>query len=243
MTHSLRVLLDAMTSPDPTIRDGWAYEELAEGITSGQFASSVDLIRRTALVHLRAEQVQARTFAPLILTWLVAAGDRDRDAFESVSAWYLAETDTRGYDEQLGWLHAVAHGADYLGECARAGIASGSEVLPLLARRVIAPGGVWRDQEDARIAHAAVLALATCDAAQATGWLMLISEALDQFENSAATGRPPAWLHNVYATCATLYVTLVERAGDDSSSPAGDVPAALAGVMSTMTPWLLAREA
>lgn len=82
-------------------------------------------------------EVQARTFAPLMLTWVVDAGDRE--AFEAVARWYPAESDTRGYDDDFGWLHAVAHGADYLGECARTGIATGREVLDLLAARLIGP--------------------------------------------------------------------------------------------------------
>ncbi|MGW5030708.1 DUF2785 domain-containing protein [Streptomyces nigra] len=28
------------------------------------------------------------------------------------SAWYPQERDTPGWDDSLGWLHAVAHGAD-----------------------------------------------------------------------------------------------------------------------------------
>lgn len=38
MTHDLDVLLTAMTSPDPYVRDGWAYEELAQGIADGRFS-------------------------------------------------------------------------------------------------------------------------------------------------------------------------------------------------------------
>ncbi|NNG39004.1 DUF2785 domain-containing protein [Flexivirga sp. ID2601S] len=40
---------------------------------------------------------------------------------DAVLAWWPAEQDLRGYDEQLGWVHAVAHGADAVGALGFAG--------------------------------------------------------------------------------------------------------------------------
>lgn len=247
MSHDLQVLLDGLASADPVVRDGWAYSELAEGIEGGRFAGDWPRIRAAALAHLESADVQARTFAPLMLTWLVAAGDRDRDAFDAVARWYPAESDTRGYTDRLGWLHAVAHGADYLGECARAGIATGSQVLDLLAARLLGPGQAWHDQEDARVAHAAVVALGRCTANEASAWLGPVATALDAFEEAVddeqATGRPPAWIHNTYSTCTSLYVALSEqpRDGEDNAriDHADATRAALARIVSRMTPWLV----
>lgn len=247
MSHDLSVLLDGLASPDPAVRDGWAYAELAEGTESGRFAEEWPRIRAAALAHLESADVQARTFAPLMLTWLVAAGDRDRGAFDAVARWYPAESDTRGFDDELGWLHAVAHGADYLGECARAGIATGPQVLDLLAARLLGPGTAWRDQEDARVDHAAVIALGRCSEADATAWLDPVITALDTFETAAdgeqETGRPPSWLHNLYATCASLYVALSEQPRDGEEDARVDhadaTCAALVRILSRMTPWLL----
>lgn len=246
MAHDLQRLVDGLASADPSVRDGWAYLELAEGIGSGRFAQDCPRIRAAAIAHLGSTEVQARTFAPLMLAWLVDAGDRDREAFEAVARWYPAESDTRGYDDRLGWLHAVAHGADYLGECARTGIATGREVLDLLAARLIGPGPAWRDQEDARVAHAAVAAMARCAEEDAAAWLGPVTAALDDFEETAgseqAPARPPAWLHNTYATCGSLYVAISERpleGGDPALiAPVEAVRAALARVLSRMTPWL-----
>lgn len=91
VVHDLRQLLDGLASSDPAVRDGWAYAELAEGIESGRFDGQWPTIRAAARDHLTSDAVQARTFAPLILAWLVDAGDRDRDAFTAVAAWYPAE--------------------------------------------------------------------------------------------------------------------------------------------------------
>ena len=241
--HDLGQLLDGLASADPEVRDGWAYRELREAIESGRFDQDRQRIRQAALDHLDSVQVQARTFAPLVLTWLIDAGDRDRAAFETVARWYPAELDTRGYDEQLGWLHAVAHGADYLSRCVKANVASGPEVLELLAARLVGPGPAWRDQEDARVARAAVIALTSCTRQQAAGWLGPVNAAMDDFEQSEPTGRPPAWINNTYATCTSLYVALSEQPRDGNKNVHVDgadiVRDALARTISRITPWLL----
>lgn len=250
MSHDLEDLLEGLASEDPSVRDGWAYEELAEGIADGRFAGDVDLIRDTAVRRLGSPQIQARAFAPLVLAWLVHAGDRDREAFDAVTGWYVAEADTRGHDTRLGWLHAVAHGADYLGACAATGLATGPEVLEVLARRVVTSGEPWRDQEDARVAVAAVQALSRCGTAAPTDWLRILDDALDAFEQTAATrgadGRPPGWLHNLSSTCALLYVALAEqpRNGQEAVEVphAETVRAGLAEVLARMSPWLLAAR-
>lgn len=248
MAHDLDLLLDGLASADPGVRDGWAYERLADGIAEGRFEGDVELIRSTAVARLESEEIQARAFAPLILTWLVHAGDRHRGAFDAVAAWYPTEIDTRGYDASLGWLHAVAHGADYLGACAATKIATGPEVLELLARRVVAPGDAWRDQEDARVAVAAAQALSDGDPVGCSTWLTILNDALSGYEKSVSSddggGRPPGWLHNVSSTCSILYVALAEqpRNGEvDLSVPHDDVVLrGLADVLARMTPWLLA---
>lgn len=70
-------------------------------------------------------EIQARTFAALILAALVrrdakadvlaaptVLGWRDRFA-----QWWLAETDLRGFDDRLGWLHAVEGRGDWGWRC------------------------------------------------------------------------------------------------------------------------------
>ena len=92
-------------------------------------------------------------------------------AFE---AWYPAETDLRGYDQELGWLHAVAHGADLLGAFGRCPQVDPASMLRLAADRLLAPTDyVLRDREDDRLGYAMAL---TCTRAELTeaesvGWL------------------------------------------------------------------------
>src|SRR6202034_786369 len=92
-------------------------------------------------LRLKDQELQARTFADLILAEVVErdmtsgrataeASLRWRDAFAS---WYPAERDLRGWDERLGWLHAVAHGADALAQFGRSPRLGSDDLRRLLA--------------------------------------------------------------------------------------------------------------
>ena len=49
----------------------------------------------------------------------MSQGEFEPSWLAAFTSWYPAETDLRGYDQKLGWLHAVAHGADLLGAFGR----------------------------------------------------------------------------------------------------------------------------
>lgn len=199
-----------MASPDPAVRDGWAYRELAEGILAGRFADDLAEIRRRILTHVDHPQAQARTFAPLVLCRLLRAGERDRSMFEACARWYVHESDTRGYDPELGWLHAVAHGADCLGWCVQVGIAEAEEVFAVLAARTTTEADVWGDQEEARIAAAIVRILRARPDADLGALFGPLTTALTEAERAFAVAEapfmPPRWLANLQALAHTLYV-------------------------------------
>ncbi len=50
-----------------------------------------------------------------MLSWVIGRGALDQGWVQAFERWYPAEADLGGYDERLGWLHAVAHGADLIG--------------------------------------------------------------------------------------------------------------------------------
>lgn len=219
VTHDLDVLMTAMTSADPTVRDGWAYEELGQGIADGRFADEQDEILTLTTSRLEDPSPWARSFAPLVMTWLADAGTFTRESFEAFAAWYPTERDTRGFDPEVGWIHAVAHGADYLGLLAERRLVPPAEVLALSAARMLGPGTAWTNQEDARITRAALSALTTCTSvADATDWLASITSRLDALEAEADADAdadadssllaPQAWVHNTTMTCTKLHLAL-----------------------------------
>ncbi|MFF8380977.1 DUF2785 domain-containing protein [Streptomyces sp. NPDC015661] len=197
----------ALADPDPLIRDGAAYGVLHTWIARGV----IDGPRRLALGDEMAErfrdpEIQARTFAPLVLDMLVTEGDLKAEWVDAFARWYPAEEDLRGYDEKLGWLHAVAHGADLLDRVGRHADGDPVRMLDLAAARLTAPTGHVLDQlEDDRLARAIARVLTRTDMSErdATGWL----DAVDaEFGADRIVTPVPAQLSNCLRTLRLLYV-------------------------------------
>lgn len=238
---TLRSLADDLASPDPTVRDDGAYAALARLVRDrGLGTDDRAWLASQMLARLDHERVEARAFAPLVLASLVSAGDVGPDWVEAVSRWYVAEQDLRGHDPALGWIHAVAHGADFFGACGAAGVGDASALLEALGRRLVAPTTfVWRDQEEDRLACALALVLARDDVDEATsvGWL-------DHVRAMFAAGAPgpvPAEASNTMRTLRSLHVALGEqvlRSGRPVAVPHADlVRREVAGLLAEVTPW------
>lgn len=188
--EALAELSQMLASADPAVRDGQAYMILSTWARRGAIDDHLVDVGDAMVALFDHAQVQARTFAPLILAAVV---DRDsvievvglnrlrewREAFES---WWIAEADIRGWDEQLGWLHAIAHGADLVGAFGSSPRLTGDELTELLtvvARRVTAPTDYrYAQMEEDRIARAigSILAQERLGVASATEWLHVVDE-------------------------------------------------------------------
>ncbi|MBW5483722.1 DUF2785 domain-containing protein [Streptomyces bambusae] len=203
----------ALADPDPAVRDGAAYSVLATWISTGV----IDAPRRLALgdamaIRFSDREVQARTFAPLVLNMLVRAGDFRPAWVDAFAHWYVAETDLRGYDATLGWLHAVAHGADLLGTLGLRPEVEPGRMPALAAARLLVPADhVLDQQEDDRLATALGRLLRRPDLTEedATAWLLPVEEAF----RALGRGPVPAWFSNTVRTLRALYV-LVDRDRD-----------------------------
>lgn len=194
----------ALRSSDPLVRDDQAYVLLRRWIP---------FLPPTIRSELGAEmarrftdpEIQSRAFAPLILTALVRQGDYDRDWESAFSRWYPAETDLRGYDDDLGWLHAAAHGADLLGALGQCPRTDPLPLLNLARARLLAPTDHLFDAlEDDRLGVAIALTLARQELteAEAVDWLQPIAQ---EFTD----GRPgpvPAQISNTLRTLRVLYL-------------------------------------
>jgi hypothetical protein len=253
-------LLTMLRAPDPVQRDDVAYIAMVQRIASGAEDPGLAALGDDMASRLADPEIQARTFAALILGEIVdrdrvtgAAGEpavaRWRDAY---AAWYPAETDLRGYDERLGWLHAVAHGADVLaafGRSPRMGREDLRGLLGVAAARLVAPARyVLRDQEDDRLGYALaqLLARAELDEADSTEWLGQIAAA---FRNGTV-GPVPPFASNAMRTLRALYLLCdrgflpPEATQGESGAPVLTVAhpevlkGALGGVLSLAWPYL-----
>jgi len=209
-------LLTMLRSADPAVRDEVAYAAMVHRIGGGAEDDDLIALGDEMARRLKDPEPQARTFAALILAEAVerdmATGRatteavlRWRDAF---AAWYPAERDLRGWDNRLGWLHAVAHGADALavfGRSPRLGRDDLRGLLGIARERMLAETDhVLREQEEDRLAYALALLLARAelDEEDSVGWLVPIS---DTFA-AGGPGPVPAFATNAMRTLRMLYL-------------------------------------
>lgn len=113
-----------LSDPDPTLRDGVAYEALSAWLRAGK----LDVAQRRALrdrLYAMLDEEGGNglgpPFAALVLSE-VARTDRmsswmsaeERAVMvERASAYLSSVRDYRGFDAKEGWRHGVAHGADW----------------------------------------------------------------------------------------------------------------------------------
>ncbi|MFG2908914.1 DUF2785 domain-containing protein [Kitasatospora sp. NPDC048286] len=198
-------LAEALGDPDPEVRDGYPYAVLAAWIGRGV----IDGERCLALGDLMVERfthprIEARTFAPLVLVMIVNQGHLRPEWIDAFADWYRSEADLRGRDETLGWLHAVAHGADLLGACGRRPEVDPGPLLVLAAERLLVPTDyLFAEREDNRLARALALVLTRPDLTpeRSTAWLSTVGDAFVGMER----GPMPVWASNTVRTLLALY--------------------------------------
>jgi hypothetical protein len=195
-----------LRSPDSVVRDHHAYSVLATWIRRGVL--STDELRALGdemVPRFGDPEIQARTFAPLILDSIVTAGVFEPGWVPPFERWYVGEEDLRGYDEKLGWLHAIAHGADLLGALGQHPAVEPVQMLRLGIGRLLTPTSyVLRDMEDDRLGYALAATLTRDDltADDATSWL---DPAIRQLSNPPVEGITPE-VTNTIRTLRVLYV-------------------------------------
>jgi len=161
--------------PDPQLRDDLIYGTLARWITAGVYSD--DQLRHILTVavdeqHLfygfgsrDDDSVLTRAFSALLIPPVLAVHKqhsvlepREVQALIAPLQRYLeGERDFRGYDTELGWLHAIAHAADALGSLMQAPDIDGGGVLRLLESLRTAAANqhhVYAHGEDERLAKA-----------------------------------------------------------------------------------------
>ncbi|TWD81131.1 uncharacterized protein DUF2785 [Kribbella amoyensis] len=199
-------LSSMLRSPDPVVRDQQAYSTLATWIGNGVLgAGQLRELGDEMVARFGDPEVQARTFAPLILDAIVSAGTFEPAWVPPFERWYVDEEDLRGHDPKLGWLHAVAHGADLLGTLGLASAVEPMEMLRLGIGRLLTPTEyVLRELEDDRLGFALAATLTRADLAEAdaTGWLDPAARAVAQ---RTPEGFPPE-VTNTLRTLRVVYV-------------------------------------
>ncbi|MGC0317010.1 hypothetical protein QBC98_005508 [Kitasatospora acidiphila] len=248
----VRELIDELaamlSSPDPVVRDDQAYTATAQWVREGRLDGQLIALGEAAVARFDHPEVQARTFAPLVLRCVLTRRQETPGAVDQATVqrwyaafarWYPAEPDTRGWDDRLGWLHAVAHGADATAAFARALPGHRADILDLCARRIAAADAEQRylQLEDARLARAitGILLEPGLTEAEATGWLDVPAKALE----GGGPGPVPAWAFNIFATLQALHVQLTRGLVDGGVPPHAEAVADRAlELLRLPCPWL-----
>lgn len=240
----LSELVEMLASPDPAIRDETAFAAVANWVDDGVVPD--DQLRPLGALmagRLQADEVHTRSFAALVLDVIVSTrGVCEPGWVDAFERWYASEPDVRGYDVSLGWLHAVAHGADLLGSLGLRADIPPRRMLDLAATRMLAPtDDVWRDQQDDRLAYAVGKVLTRADLTEhdAREWLHPVRTVLA----SGEPGPVPAALSNTLHTLRMIYL-LVSRGVRLAPDEVVAVPHRalvldeMADVLHPATPWM-----
>jgi len=226
-----------LRSPDPQIRDGQAYSTLATWIATGALGDDeLRALGEEMVARFADPEIQARTFAPLILDVIVSQGVFQPSWVPPFERWYVAEEDLRGFDPKLGWLHAVAHGSDLLGALARVEAVEPVQMLRLGIGRLLTPTEyVLRDLEDDRLGFALAVALTRQDLseADAVGWL---DPAVRAVAAVPTAGFAPE-ISNTLRTMRMLYLLADHGVRLDDDHPNAQVPAKLLELFRAATPY------
>lgn len=172
-------LLSYLGSPDPELREGPAYSILDAWIQR-EYYSPADLWEMAIkLLHnlsrglgeQKNDTVFWRSFSLLILTEIVyhdlsqpaLSESQVGQLLEQALAYFPAEKDLRGYEPEKGWVHAIAHAADFLWVLAQHRFVSVSDlerIMDALAEKIAAPVvHVYLYGEDERLVRTVMGAL------------------------------------------------------------------------------------
>ena len=242
--NQLAIALLACTgNPDPTLRDGVAYDGLATWLRGRLLThDTIDVLYAGLLQQPQAADDTdgfRKPFAALILSEL-ARSDRIEPAFTAerreelvqVAGDYLRGLrDYRGFSETEGWRHGVAHGSDLVLQLVLNPGVDARQVWQLMqavASQVAPPGPVFYIYgEPARLARAVFYAHRRDDleAADWAAWFQGIADPgpLGAWSEAYSSQAGLAQRHNRLAFLQSLHLA-ASAAGDEQ----GAVLAALA---------------
>jgi Protein of unknown function (DUF2785) len=168
-------LLAYLGSPDPLLRDKYAYMILAHWLVRGVIPpDSMRTMIKSLLPNLKkglgeqgTDSVFLRSFSALVLATVNKNPYLDdvfvRNLLTEALAYLDKEKDLRGYVEKIGWVHATAHTADLLLVLARSRHLDGNNLAHLLYgiadKMKRQTGYIFVHEEDDRLARAALIAL------------------------------------------------------------------------------------
>lgn len=191
-------LLSLLGSTDGLLRDELALEILCTWMHLGYYqADELSAMAGQLLNNLQYglgqtedDSVFLRSFSILVLAQMIAldtqqaflSDEEHSRILQGTLTYFASEADWRGYVEDKGWAHALAHSADLFGSLVKhpqTGIHEVSLILQAIGDKVKTPArNVMLAEEDERLAKAVTRALRRelLTAEFLSGWLLGIAE-------------------------------------------------------------------
>jgi len=218
-------LLDCLSDPDPWLRDAVTFDALQNWMRTGRLDDATLRSLRVKLLALLAAPPDAagftQPFAALVLAEVARVdrlrgnlSDEERAALVTQGARWLTEwRDVRAYDEQEGWRHGVAHGADLMLQLSlnkRLQRPQADALLGAIASQVMPSGnGAWRHGETDRLA-APIFYLAQGPLLATADWDRWFTELAVRRQRTPVNGATLAQKHNLSIFLNSLYVAVQE---------------------------------
>jgi len=229
-----KAITSCLGSPDPSLRDGIAYEALTHMLRGTQLQPAT---MKALLVDLQGKLEAPegagfiRPFAALALSE-VARADRV-EAFLSneeliglvvkAQNYLINVQDYRGFDPKEGWRHGVAHGSDLLMQLVlnkRIDVEAVDLLLSAIKVQVAPKAHFYVNGESERLARPVLFAASrgALSEAEWSDWLLLLATPGPEIADKVfASNEGLAWKHNTMAFLEALYVnvTLGSDKADD----------------------------
>ena len=228
-------LADCLGSPDPSLRDGIAYEGLAKLLRGGAVSDTakrrlIATLSERLDINAPDERGFSKPFAVLALSE-VARTDRiepylvpeERTQLVKTGADYLRSVrDYRGYDDEEGWRHGVAHGADLLMQLAlneNVGASDHRIILAAVASQAAPQSTSYIYGESERLARPVLFIAARGEISEQgwTNWFAKIADAapLTSWNDAFSSREGLAKRHNTSSFVNVLYVNATASANEN----------------------------
>lgn len=226
-----RGLTACLSNPDPTLRDGIAFEALTHWLRGRQLSpETIQWLADDLEPRLAAPEGAGfeRPFAALVLSEVARAdrieaymtAERRTRLLDAAIAYFTGVRDYRAFDEREGWRHGVAHGADLLLQLALNPAFDRAELTRIrdsLATQLAPDGHFYTYGESERIARR-VIFMAQRELFSSEEWrdwlVRHTAVPADAFSSQAGLARR----HNMMAFLSVLYMqaSLSENEADDA---------------------------
>ncbi|MDZ4692593.1 DUF2785 domain-containing protein [Terricaulis sp.] len=230
-------LTSCLGSPDPTLRDGIAFEGLQHWLRARQLTpETMRMLAADLQTQLGAPDAQGfrQPFGALVLSE-VARADRVEPYLDASTrtrlldaslAYFTSVRDYRGFDAREGWRHGVAHGADLMLQLSlnpAFGKPELERILDAIAGQVAPDEHFYIYGESERLARP-IIFMAQRGLISEEEWTRWFAHFPTAGENMFASQAGLARRHNVNAFLQTIWLNarLSESTADDVLLPGAE---------------------